>query len=218
MSVSVGIGPNKLVAKVASDAEKPAGFVVLSREDACRRFAGRRPGSSPGSVRRPRPSSSGSASGRWAHWPGPATTCSSASSGRAWARGCAGARGSSPATTSRRSGSAVSESRETTFDTDLDDLDELEAILRRLAGELCAGLERNERRGRTIAIKVRLDDFATVTRARTIPRATNDTGEVAAIAVALLREYAPPRPVRLLGVRVAAFDAAAREIQLALEV
>ena len=39
LSVSVGIGPNKLVAKVASDAEKPGGFVVLSREDACARFA-----------------------------------------------------------------------------------------------------------------------------------------------------------------------------------
>ena len=36
---SVGIGPNKLVAKVASDAEKPAGFVVLTREQACARFA-----------------------------------------------------------------------------------------------------------------------------------------------------------------------------------
>src|SRR5437764_13050201 len=36
---SIGIGPNKLVAKVASDAEKPRGFVVLSREQACARFA-----------------------------------------------------------------------------------------------------------------------------------------------------------------------------------
>ncbi len=36
---SIGIGPNKLVAKVASDAEKPNGFVVLSRRQACERFA-----------------------------------------------------------------------------------------------------------------------------------------------------------------------------------
>jgi DNA polymerase-4 len=36
---SIGIGPNKLVAKVASDAEKPRGFVVLTREQACERFA-----------------------------------------------------------------------------------------------------------------------------------------------------------------------------------
>src|SRR5450631_589486 len=45
---SVGIGPNKLVAKVASDAEKPAGFVVLSRVEACARFASSPPGLIPG--------------------------------------------------------------------------------------------------------------------------------------------------------------------------
>src|ERR1700758_4238741 len=45
---SVGIGPNKLVAKVASDAEKPGGFVVLTREQACARFAGSPPGLVPG--------------------------------------------------------------------------------------------------------------------------------------------------------------------------
>src|SRR5690349_16282993 len=39
LSASVGIGPNKLVAKVASDAEKPKGFVVLTREQAAERFA-----------------------------------------------------------------------------------------------------------------------------------------------------------------------------------
>ncbi len=39
LSASVGVGPNKLVAKVASDAEKPNGFVVLTREQACARFA-----------------------------------------------------------------------------------------------------------------------------------------------------------------------------------
>jgi len=48
LSGSVGIGPSKLVAKVASDAEKPAGFVVLSREQACARFASSPPGLVPG--------------------------------------------------------------------------------------------------------------------------------------------------------------------------
>src|SRR5580698_4094079 len=38
LGCSIGIGPNKLVAKVASDAEKPRGFVVLTRERACARF------------------------------------------------------------------------------------------------------------------------------------------------------------------------------------
>ena len=100
---------------------------------------------------------------------------------------------------------AVSESRETTFPTDVADRAEQVAVLRRLTGELCEGLAKHERRGRTIAIKVRLDDFTTVTRARTIPAPTNDAAVVSDVACALLEEYAPPRPVRLLGVRVAAF-------------
>ncbi len=217
MSVSVGIGPNKLVAKVASDAEKPAGFVVLSREDACRRFAGAPPGLVPGI---------GPKTAAKLERLGIRTLGALAATGDdvlvgqfgarlgPWLRGRARFESSDDLTPVRV---AVSESRETTFDTDIDDLHELEEILRRLAGELCAGLGRNERRGRTIAIKVRLDDFSTVTRARTIAQATNDAGEVAAIAVALLRDYAPPRPVRLLGVRVAAFEVAGTETQLALE-
>ena len=102
----------------------------------------------------------------------------------------------------------MSESRETTFDADIADPARLEAILTDLTGQLCEQLAAQERRGRNIAIKVRLDDFTTVTRARTIGAFTNDAATVAGVAVALLREYAPARPVRLLGVRVAAFEAA----------
>ena len=48
LDCSIGIGPNRLVAKVASDAEKPRGFVCLTREEACERFAGHPPGLVPG--------------------------------------------------------------------------------------------------------------------------------------------------------------------------
>jgi DNA polymerase-4 len=104
------------------------------------------------------------------------------------------------------SGPAKSRSNETTFDRDIADLADLETVLARLTGELCAGLQRKEVRGRTIAIKVRLDDWTTVTRARTLPAAVNDTATVTGVATELLRAYAPPRPVRLLGVRMAAFE------------
>jgi len=115
---------------------------------------------------------------------------------------------------------AVSESRETTFDADIADRDELERILEGLVGQLCSGLAKQDRRGRTIGIKVRLDNFTTATRARTLPEAINEPERVGNVARELLREYAPSRPVRLLGVRVASFDRDAHQTgaQLALPV
>ena len=112
----------------------------------------------------------------------------------------------SPVTTVRV---AKSESRETTFDYDLNGVAALAPVLERLAGELCETLDREERRGPTVGIKVRLDDFSTHTRARTLDAPTNDRSVVTGVALELLREFDPPRPVRLLGVRVAGLDRAA---------
>jgi DNA polymerase-4 len=119
----------------------------------------------------------------------------------------------------------VSESRERTFDYDVRDPAQLRAALERMTGELCASLVAHGRAGRTVGIKVRLDDFATVTRAHTLPDPTCDPDVVGAVAQRLLREYDPPRPVRLLGVRVAGLGArpagdpgASVEDQLALPV
>lgn len=203
VTCSVGIGPNKLVAKVASDAEKPAGFVVLSREEACARFAGAPPGIIPGI--------------------GPKTAARLAELGLSTLQ----AVGAAPeALLTERFGpnlgrelgrrgrfehdgevgaarKVVSESRERTFDHDIHDTAQLREALQRMAGELCASLAANERRGRTIGIKVRLDDFSTVTRAHTLPEPTCDTALVSGVALRLLEDYAPSRPVRLLGVRVA---------------
>ena len=70
---------------------------------------------------------------------------------------------------------------------------------------------------------MRLDDFTTVTRARTLPAATNDVAVVQEVATLLLRGYGPPRPVRLLGVRLASLERGgpepvAPDPQLALEI
>jgi DNA polymerase-4 len=104
---------------------------------------------------------------------------------------------------------AKSESRETTFDRDLRGQAVLEPELDRLTEQLCVTLERDERRGRTIGIKVRFDDFRTVTRARTLEAPVNDLPTVRAVARELLRRLDPARPVRLIGVRVAGLDEAA---------
>jgi DNA polymerase IV len=205
LGCSVGIGPNRLVAKVSSDAEKPEGFVVLTREQACERFAGHSPRLLPGIGAKTAERLEALEIVTIAQLAGtPPATLVERFGGRLGPYLIARARfeDDSPITSERI---AVSESRETTFPTDVADRAEQVAVLRRLAGELCQGLAKHDRRGRTIAIKVRLDDFTTVTRARTIGAPTNDVAVVSDVACALLEEYAPPRPVRLLGVRVAAF-------------
>jgi DNA polymerase-4 len=221
LHASVGIGPNKLVAKVASDADKPRGFVVLTREQACRRFAPSPPGLVPGigpkTVERLAALGIDTLAALAAADPERLAATFGPNHGRDLIRR-ARFEHDGPVSNERI---AKSESRETTFDVDVADRSEQERRLARLADELCERLGRQERRGRTVAIKVRLDDWTTVTRARTLERATNDALVVRSIALELLRAYAPPRPVRLLGVQVAGLDReedAAAADQLALEI
>jgi DNA polymerase-4 len=100
----------------------------------------------------------------------------------------------------------ISESRETTFDHDISDMAELERVLEELAHRLCRTLIAQGRRGRTIGIKIRLDDFSTHTRARTLTAPVAAAEQVSSVAVDLLRRFAPSSPVRLLGVRVAGLE------------
>jgi DNA polymerase IV len=203
---SIGIGPSKLVAKVASDADKPDGFVVLSREQACERFASASPGLVPGIG--PRTVERLDALeirtlGDLAAAPEAALCATFGGRMGPYLKALARFEDDRPVTTYR---AAKSESRETTFDTDLRGVDALNPILDRLAGELCDTLVKRRHRGRTIGIKVRLDDFSTHTRARTLAIPTNDVDTVRRVAGDLLREFDPPRPVRLIGVRVAGLD------------
>jgi len=221
LTASVGIGPNKLVAKVASDAEKPAGFVVLTREQACERFAA--------APCRLIPGIGGKTAERLAvlgvhtiselagasdHALQTAFTARTAGHLRALARF-----EHDGAVSEERK--VVSESRERTFDTDVSDPDQLSRILAGQVLELCSALERQGRQGRTIGIKVRLDDFSTHTRARTLAIPVNDAAQVGPVAQQLLSAFSPPRPVRLLGVRVAGLtgtDRGEAQQQLALAV
>ncbi len=220
LSCSIGIGPSKLVAKVASDAEKPRGFVVLSREQACARFAdapcGLVPGIGPKTAGRLRAAGIDTL-GKLAA--APARELASRFGPRLAAELQRRARfeDDAPVTEERR---VVSESRELTFDRDVADPSELERILGRLVDRLCAALAEQRRCGRTIAIKVRLDDFSTHTRARTLAAPVASAERVGPVALELLRRFAPPRPVRLLGVRVAGLEPAGAggEEQLVLAV
>jgi DNA polymerase-4 len=222
LTCSIGIGPSKLVAKVASDAEKPDGFVVLSREQACERFSQASPGLIPGigpkTLERLGRHGIATLAALAATPPDDLASWFGARLGPHLAR-LARFEDEREIETARP---AKSESRETTFDRDLRGLAALEPVLVRLTEELCETLVRQDQRGRTIGIKVRLDDFSTHTRARSRPDPTNDFATVRAVALELLREFDPRRPVRLIGVRVAGLDearaepAAAAQLELSL--
>jgi DNA polymerase IV len=219
---SIGIGPNKLVAKMASDADKPDGFVVLSREMALERFGPQPPGLVPGI---------GPKTAERLKQRGIDTLHALASTPDADLAELFGGRlGPHLARLARFEDErevetvrvAKSESRETTFEQDLRGLDALEPVLHKLTGQLCETLVKQSNSGRTIGIKVRLDDFSTHTRARSIAEPTNELTTVLSVARQLLREFNPPRPVRLLGVGVSGLDhgetsaVAAGQLELAL--
>jgi DNA polymerase-4 len=205
--MSVGVAPNRLIAKIASDLDKPRGFVVLGREDACVRLARHSPRLIPGIG----PKTADRLAELGFHTIGHLQAaseerlveCFGARQGR-YLRARANFQDATPV--EPVSGPAKSRSTETTFDHDIASLPELEEVLRRLAGELAVHCQERDARGRTIAIKVRLDDWTTVTRAKTLPAPVNDTATVTGVALELLRAYDPPRAVRLLGVRVASFE------------
>jgi DNA polymerase IV len=210
--ISIGVGPSRLVAKCCSDLGKPAGFVAMGREEACVRFAtaptSRIPGIGPKTAERLAELGLRTI-GHLQQADEAQLAARFGSNSAAWLKARAEFHDDSEVDT--EGGPAKSVSTERTFDTDVADHGELEAVLREMSRELCEGLGRRGRRGRTIAIKVRLDDWTTVTRARTVEAPTNDVATVIEVAVELLRAYAPPRPVRLLGVRVAGFPDAETE-------
>jgi DNA polymerase-4 len=205
LSCSIGISESRMLAKIVSELGKPAGLVVLSREDALQRFAVESPGLVPGigpkSViklqgmgvhtladlrgreREELEASFGPRSGAWLH-----------ARGRLWDE--------TPITVTRET---KSQSVETTFDVDVRQRGELESHLAEQAAELCRRLQKRELEGRTIGIKVRLDDWTNVSRSHTVEEPTNDPAVIAPVALDLLRAYDPQRPVRLLGVRVTSF-------------
>jgi DNA polymerase-4 len=206
MIVSVGIGPSRLVAKTASAHFKPAAFVAMSREQAMSHFAAHPTrvlqGIGPKTAQRLATLGIRSV-GELAAAPSPLLEERLGERAAAALRARAHFVDDTPVEGARM---ARSRSSEVTFPADVTDPSTLERTLTDMARELAEGLRARRRRARTIAIKVRLDDWTTVTRARTIEEFTDDPATIAAAALGLLRAYAPRRPVRLLGARVARFE------------
>src|ERR1700744_3806466 len=205
LTCSVGISESRLLAKMTSELGKPNGMVVVSREDALARFGAGPPGVVPGigpkTVERLEKLGIGTlaALGEWDRGDLEARFCPRPG---AWVHARRNLRDETPISITRET---KSQSVETTFDVDVGELVALERTLREQTEELCRRLRKKELEGRSIGIKVRLDDWTNITRSQSVESPTNDPEVVWPIALDLLRAYDPPRPVRLLGVRLASF-------------
>jgi len=99
---------------------------------------------------------------------------------------------------------AKSISHETTFETDLTDFDELHLHLIEMVEQVAGRLRRHGLRARTVEIKIRFPDFKTITRSKTLPDATDLTEDLIRVATALLEKHLHRNQpgVRLLGIGV----------------
>lgn len=198
--VSVGVGPNKLVAKIASDHGKPDGLTVVRPERVADFLA-------PLPVRRLR--GVGPASEKALAELGVTTVLDLrrlprerlvARFGRHGQALYRFARGEDerPVTTERERKSLGHES---TFRHDLESVEQMARAIDRLAGAVARGLAERRLSACTVTLKVRYPDFTTVTRALTLPVPTAERSVISALAHRLLASTeAAERSVRLLGV------------------
>ena len=206
LSCSIGVTPNKLLAKIASELDKPDGLTVLTHADLPTRVW-------PLALRRV--NGIGPKAGAKLAALGLQTIGQLAQRERSWliehfGRSHGGwlyetAHGidDRPLVTH---GEPVSMSRETTFDRDLHavrDRAELTRIFTELATQVASDLQRKGYAGRTIGIKLRFDDFKTVTRDLTLPEPVADAAAIRQAAGRCLKRVDLSRRLRLLGVRAA---------------
>jgi DNA polymerase-4 len=205
LTCSVGVAPNKLLAKMASEFNKPNGISIVTEDDLqsliwplpCRKVNGIGP----------------KAEAKLAHH-GIHTIGDLAQRERAWLMEHFGksygawlhdaAHGQDDRPVQTQS-EPVSLSRETTFEQDLHavrDRAALRDIFTRLCEQVAADLKRKGYVGKTIGIKLRYDNFQSVTRDLTIANYTDDAQTIREAAGQCLKRVDLKRRLRLLGVRV----------------
>jgi len=209
LTASMGVAPSKFVAKIASDLEKPDGLVVVGADEVdaflselpIRRLWGAGPKAleqfrrlgvaTIGEIRRV-------PFDRLTETFGPAGA-------RHFAQLARGADRREVVPEHERK----SVGHEVTFDRDVADRSLVEKTLLRLVEEVTYRLRQQGLAGRTVTVKLRTDDFHTVTRRETLPQAADTTESVWPAALRLLkRADEGRRKVRLVGVAVSQFDTA----------
>ena len=215
LTCSIGITPNKLLSKLASELQKPDGVTILGFEDIPIRIWPL-PCSAVNGIG---PKASAKLEGFHIRTIGDLAKADPAwllehfgRSYGAWLHEAAHGRDERPLTLSREPKSI---SRETTFERDLHpklDREELSRILL----DLCEGLARDlERKGflaHTIGIKLRYEDFTTVTRDQTLHLPIADTASLRDAARASLKRVTLDRRLRLMGIRAGSLVKAAEYV------
>jgi len=199
---SVGIGDNKLQAKIATGFGKPRGIGRLT-SDRWLEVMGERPTTALWGI--------GSKTARRLEGLGIRTVAELAAADTEM---LAAALGPTMGPWYRRLGRGVDSSpvdptpwvakahgRETTFQTDLTDWDEVAAEARRLAEQVAEDIGREDRPAVRVGVKVRYVPFETRQRSLTLPEPTADAAALADAAVELVGRLDHGRRVRLLGVR-----------------
>lgn len=207
LTVSVGVAPTKFVAKIASDINKPDGFCVVTEEHV-QAFLDPLPVARIWGV--------GKKSEEQLKQRGIHTLCDLrcqsenvieqwfGKQGLHWREL---AQGIDPRSViSDRQAKSISHER--TFAADIRDQDYLLSQLLHLTELVAARLRRYQHCGRTVNIKVRYPDFTTLTRAKSLPHATNSTDEIwQAAKLLFIERLAQSRePLRLIGIGVSGFD------------
>ncbi len=204
LSCSVGVTPNKLLSKIASELDKPDGLTVLTLADLPTRIwplpvrsingIGPKAGNKLADLGL---RTIGELAARDKAW---LVEHFGRSYGR-WLHEAAHGIDDRPLVTH---GEPVSMSRETTFERDLHavrDRAELTRIFSELAAQVATDLQRKGYAGKTIGIKLRFEDFKTVTRDLTLPAAVADADAIRHAAGLCLKRVDLSRRLRLLGVR-----------------
>jgi DNA polymerase-4 len=204
LTASIGVGQSKLVAKLASAYDKPDGLTVI-QPNAVQRFLDPLP------VRR-LPGVGPTTGGRL-HDAGILTIGQLRRAPLEWLRPILGRQADSfqarAAGIDPREVSPVrarrSVSQESTFDRDLHDLGDIEAVIRRQAAKCSERLAQRALYAKTVHLKLRSGGFSTLTRSMTLTGYTRATEPIAGAAVELARAWAGYQThvgVRLIGVGV----------------